>query len=148
MNVRIAICSPADSPAVVPLLAAQLREHRIETEEMELVSAINAVLADPRLGFIAAAYKGGECIGAAYLSIIWALEHGGRSGWLEELYVKPPLRNQGAGTLLLHKVLEEARARGCRAVDLEIDSEHEQVRPLYLRNGFCELTRSRLALIL
>ena len=78
------------------------------------------------------------------MSFIWALEHGGQAGWLEELYVVPELRAGGVGTRLLEAVIAAAEASGCTALDLEIDSGHERVRSLYERAGFSALPRSRV----
>lgn len=66
------------------------------------------------------------------------------SAWLEELYVEPAYRAAGMGTAFLQQVLDECAARGCAALDLEIDVDHERVGSLYLRNGFEELPRGRL----
>lgn len=85
-----------------------------------------------------------EGVGAAYVSYVWALEHGGHSGWLEELYVEPAHRGTGLGTTLLDAVLAQCAADGCAALDLEIDADHERVRPLYRRRGFAELPRRRM----
>ncbi|HWM29431.1 MAG TPA: GNAT family N-acetyltransferase, partial [Woeseiaceae bacterium] len=78
------------------------------------------------------------------VSFVWALEHGGFSAWLEELYVEPELRAGGIGTSLLHAVLAECGSLGCAALDLEIDADHERVRGLYERNGFTALPRRRV----
>jgi ribosomal protein S18 acetylase RimI-like enzyme len=82
-------------------------------------------------------------VGVAYLSFVWALEHGGRAAWLEELYVVPWLRDQGIGTQLLHAVLEHAALQGCVAVDLEVDAGHTRAARLYAREGFLPLGRAR-----
>jgi ribosomal protein S18 acetylase RimI-like enzyme len=84
------------------------------------------------------------CIGVAYVSFMWALEHGGHAGWLEELYVMPEYRTGRVGTQLLRAVIVAAEAAGCAALDLEIDSDHERVRSLYERHGFTALPRSRV----
>jgi len=78
------------------------------------------------------------------VSFIWALEHGGHAGWLEELYVVPEHRIGGVGTQLLKAIIAAAEAAGCAALDLEIDSNHERVRSLYERQGFTALPRSRV----
>lgn len=43
---------------------------------------------------------------------------GGKSAWLDELYVIPEHRELGAGSLLLERVIEEAKNEGCLALDL------------------------------
>ena len=102
------------------------------------------MLQNPSRGFFLVAMQEGNCVGVAYVSFIWTLEHGGLAGWLEELYVLPAHREGGVGTLLLIEVMATARAEGCAALDLEISSGHERVRSLYERHGFEGLPRARV----
>jgi len=129
---------------IVRLLALQLHEHRVAIEHARLEAAVRGVLEDPSRGFFLVLELDGRCVGAAYVSFIWALEHGGHSAWLDEIYVEPAQREAGLGTEFLRAVLAECEARGCAALDLEIDTEHERVRSLYRRHGFEELPRRRL----
>jgi GNAT superfamily N-acetyltransferase len=126
------------------LLSTQLREHHVAIADAELGAAIRGVMDDPQRGLILVVYTDRRCAGAAYVSFVWALEHGGRTAWLEELYVDPEFRMAGIGTALLRAVLAECRASGCAALDLEIDADHERVRTLYERHGFEALPRRRL----
>lgn len=135
---------PADLPALCRLLAVQLAEHRVSLPSERLVAAARGVLEDPRRGFFLVAWQGGHCIGVAYASFVWALEHGGHSAWLEELYVAPEARGGGTGTALLEAVIAACQAQGCAALDLEIDVAHDRVRSLYVRHGFDELSRGRI----
>lgn len=49
-------------------------------------------------------------VGVAYLSFTWTLEHGGKSCWLEELYVMPAYRKRGIGRQLLDAGCQRAVA--------------------------------------
>jgi GNAT superfamily N-acetyltransferase len=126
------------------LLGVQLAEHHIDISSDALASSVAGVLDVPTRGFFLVAIRDGVCVGVAYVSFIWALEHGGQAGWLEELYVVPEHRTGGIGTQLLEAVIAAALAAGCAALDLEIDSDHERVRSLYARHGFTALPRSRV----
>jgi len=142
--ITIRRAGPEHAVEVTRLLAAQLAEHDIAISADRLAGAIDGVIEVPRRGFFLVAQRDGASIGVAYVSFIWALEHGGHAGWLEELYVAPDHRQGGVGTLLLEAVIAAAAAAGCAALDLEIDSAHERVRSLYLRAGFTALPRSRV----
>jgi GNAT superfamily N-acetyltransferase len=144
MNTLIRRAGPEDGAEIQRLLAVQLAEHHIDISAEELANSIHGVLEVPRRGFFLVALRDGLCIGVAYVSFIWALEHGGHAGWLEELYVVPEHRTGGIGTLLLQSVIAAAEAAGCAALDLEIDSDHERVRSLYERHGFTSLPRNRV----
>jgi GNAT superfamily N-acetyltransferase len=125
------------------LLAVQLEEHGVAIDGAVLGRAIDGVLERPERGAFLVAKDAGELIGVAYLSFQWTLEHGGLIAWLEELYVVPARRDHGLGAKLLDAALAEAKARGCAAVDLEIETGHERAANLYLRTGFSTLSRTR-----
>lgn len=135
---------PEHAPDICRLLADQLAEHHVVIARDDLAAAVAGVLDVPRRGFFLVAEQDGQCIGVAYVSFIWALEHGGQAAWLEELYVLPERRAGGTGTRLLEAVIESARAAGCAALDLEIDADHERVGSLYARHGFATLPRRRV----
>src|SRR5882672_7465925 len=81
---------------VVGLFDVQLREHGITISADDLRAVARTVVADPRCGFMLVANAAaGRAVGVAYASTILTLEHGGVSGWLEELYVLPEWRGKG-----------------------------------------------------
>ena len=137
-----------DRDAVLALLAAQLREHDIDTPESEVAHAIDGMLRHPSRGRILVATVGGPPIGVAWLSSTWTLEHGGRSMWLEELYVEPARRGNGIGTELLREALRVATGIGAIAVDLEVETSHERAARLYAREGFRRHDRTRWVRVL
>jgi GNAT superfamily N-acetyltransferase len=140
-TIVVMTAGPADRAALVDLLGAQMREHAIATDS--LAPAIDAVLADPTLGALLVAHEGARAIGVAYVSYIHSLEHGGRSAWLDELYVAPDRRDRGVGRRLLHAALDLARAQGCRAMDLVVEADHARAANHYAREGFAARTRQR-----
>jgi GNAT superfamily N-acetyltransferase len=141
--VKISLAGAADAPAVVELLLAQLAEHAIHTPRPAVEHAVEGMLAEPRRGRIFVARDGDRLLGVAYVSFIWALEHGGHSAWLEELYVRPAAREHGIGSALLAAAIDFARADGCAALDLEVEEEHVRAANLYARNGFDKHSRTR-----
>ena len=133
----------ADRGEVVSLLRAQLDEHDIALDEARLGAAVDGVFADASRGLVLLARRGGGAIGFAYVSFNWSLEHGGRSAWLDELYVAPAERERGVGRRLLLAACDAAEAAGCAAVDLEVEASHARAEHLYAREGFSPHTRRR-----
>ena len=101
------------------------------------------MLANDSRGFVLIARRGPSVAGVAYVAFTWTLEHGGKSAWLEELYVVPAARDRGLGTALLAEVIARCRAAGCAALDLEITEDHARAARLYARHGFEALPRAR-----
>ena len=133
----------AEAGEISDLLTRQLAEHDLPAEHSLVAVAVAGILRDERTGFILVARCRAQVIGVAYVAMIWSLEHGGLSSWLEELYVLPTWRGRGVGADLLRAGMHEARLRGCVAMDLEVTEDHVRAARLYEREGFSELPRSR-----
>ena len=145
----ISLATKNDRDALLALLRAQLSDHGIALGAERLARAVDGVLGDETRGrFLVArltdeSNRPARVVGVAYLSFTWCLEHGGRSAWLEELYVEPACRLRGIGRDLLRAACESAQLAGCSAVDLEVESSHARAANLYLRMGFRPHQRAR-----
>ena len=148
-ELQIRFVTQDDVAEVTALLEAQLREHQMTPPTHALREAIRSVIDNPRYGFILlGAGPDGAAVGVAYSSSLLSFEHGGVSGWVEELYVTPAWRGQGIGSRLLEKVISTAKELGWRALDLEVDAAHERAIPLYQRYHFLPHSRNRFYLTL
>ena len=135
--------------AVVGFFEAQLQEHEILSSRKDLRQVAETVMRDPRYGFmLVASAPDGSPIGVAYASSLLSMEHGGVSGWIEELYVSPQWRGQGIGSRLIDEVVARAKEAGWRALDLEVDVSHQRAKSLYLRHQFRSHRRSRFYRVL
>ena len=141
----VSVAGPTDCRECAPLLAEQLREHGVTSSAEHLLRILEDVAgADTGRGFLMLARaESGRVIGVAYVATILSAEHCGPVAWLEELYVMPDYRRHGVGTALVTSVLERAQKTGMVAIDLEVDSDHNQAIPLYRRFGFRRVERSR-----
>jgi GNAT superfamily N-acetyltransferase len=142
----IRTASLPDLKIVLDLLERQFAEHSILFETGELERALSELLSRKELGLVLLAEDEGRCLGMAAISLAWTLEYGGRTAWLDELYVLPEYRSAGIGSALIERTLLEARNIGCLAVDLEVDQDHTRAEDLYQRFGFERLPRSRWAI--
>lgn len=142
----VRVMTAADRPVVRSLLARQLAEHELSTDEDAIVRTLDGLMARPDRGFVLVADLGAGPIGVAYVAYTWTLEHGGLVAWLEELYVAPEHRGGGIGGRLLDEAIARARLGGALAMDLEIDALHDRAANLYTRSGFTPLSRRRMQL--
>lgn len=60
----------------------------------------------------------------------------GHRGWLYSLAVIPQYRRMGVGTSLVNKAMLELRKIGCLKVNLQINSENNEVIDFYKKIGF------------
>lgn len=139
----IQLALPADLDLVLDLLNSQFQEHAIIVPSDQLRTAVLSLLETPSLGFILIAQGLDVVVGFACVSYCWTLEHGGKSAWLDELFVSMEHRDQGIGFELLKAALKRVGEQGCTAIDLEVDIEHRRAENLYHRAGFEPLQRSR-----
>jgi ribosomal protein S18 acetylase RimI-like enzyme len=139
----IAPATPDQFSAMATLFEAQLREHAIDSSVDAIIATLRLVDQQPEYGCVITATVNGMVVGVAYASTILSLEHGGWSGWLEELYVLPEWRSQGVGTQLLDAIMTIADDRGWAALDLEVDDDHQRVISLYASRDFQPVPRTR-----
>lgn len=125
------------------LIQKQFLEHQIDCPADSLETAIHEMFLREGLGFFMVAKNNDQTIGFAAISYAWTLEHGGKSAWLDELYVVAEKRGLGVGSILLESVIEEAKREGCLAIDLEVEADHRRAEHLYARYGFAYLPRRR-----
>lgn len=142
---EIEIATTKDLNILHELIQKQFLEHEIDYEDDQLKSAIDQMLTNDSLGFFLIAKEKNQSLGFAVISFAWTLEHGGKSAWLDELYVLPEHRNAGIGSAIVDRLFIEAKEKGCLAVDLEVESDHRRAENLYVRKGFQKLDRSRWA---
>lgn len=140
-----------DSPGIVRVIRAVYDEYGFtwdaETYHADLYD-LDAHYLDRGFPFWVAEREG-ELIGTAALTLFPTMPgtpgtvvqlHGvrrlaGTDCALERLYVAPDARREGAGSGLFHAVLEEARARRCRAMEIWSDKRFEDAHRLYGRSG-------------
>ena len=61
------------------------------------------------------------------------------TGRLEELYVRPELRNQGQGTALLQAAMRLVREHGGGEIHINVDEVDSDTRRFYERHGFVNI---------
>ena len=82
---------------------------------------------------------GADPTGFAYLTLRPAPYYDGPLAQLEELYVRPHLRDHGIGTALLQRALELCRERGAGEMHINVDEEDTDTRRFYERHGFLNI---------
>src|SRR4029077_16956605 len=101
---------PDEEAALTALIGAQLEEHGFSLTPELLAHAVRGALEADSSARILVARDAGRPVGFAYVSVQSSLERGGRVLWVEQLYVRPDLRERGIGGQLLQAALEVARS--------------------------------------
>lgn len=77
--------------------------------------------------------------GFAFLTLRPTPYHDGPLAQLEELYVRPHLRDRGLGTALLEAAIAAVEERGAREVHIGVDEVDTDTRRFYERHGFTNI---------
>lgn len=87
---------------------------------------------------------GGEPAGFFVLTLGYSVENGGTDGFIDDIYLLPPLRGQGLGRQAVRLAIAAAREAGIRALLLEVEAPNERAYSLYLKMGFADTKRRLL----
>ncbi len=128
------LATPADAPAIGVLLDAFNTEFATPTPGPEVLAARLAVLlATPAVFAVVA----GEPLAAvALVTLRPNVFTAGPVALLDELYVQPPLRNEGIGTELVALMEQTARERDVEIIEVNVDEGDIDAMRFYERSGY------------
>jgi len=135
VTVEIQIATPADSSAVLDLMARFYEEEGYPFDPEKARSALEPFLATPALGRAWLLRDGGVAVGYFVLTLGWSLEYGGRDAFVDELYVSPSHRGRGLGRRALDEMGEACRELAVQALHLEVEMDNPAAE-LYRKWGF------------
>jgi len=135
MSVEVRIATPQDAGVVGRLLWDFNTEFETPTPSAdEFATRFTRLLA---LDDVIVLLSGGaEPNGFAYLTLRPTPYFDGPLAQLEELYVRPQLRDRGLGTALLQRALELCRERNAGEMHINVDAVDTDARRFYERHGF------------
>jgi GNAT superfamily N-acetyltransferase len=130
-DVRVA-AGPQDAALVASLLMAFRDWMGYPPPEVETVPAtIATLIEDPNTLYLLA----GDA-GFAQLRFRLSAWTGVEDCWLEDVFVRESARGTGLGRALVEEALAVARARGCRRIELDVQSDNTGAMALYESCGF------------
>ena len=133
---RVWRAAPDEAQAVAALLGG-FRDHLGYTApgDASLLASVERIIARDDAEYLLAA-DGDEPQGVVQVRYRWSVWWDAEDCWLEDLYVRDDARGKGLGRALTEAVLERARRRGCRRVELDVNSENPPALALYRSLGF------------
>jgi len=131
----IRVATLADLPELLPRTLALNAHEGITIAPDVLEAALRLLLGDASLGAAWLIEDAGAVCGYALTTYCFDLEFGGREAWMTEIWIDEPARGRGIATAALARLDGELRARGVRALHLQVRPENPAMR-LYDRSGF------------
>jgi GNAT superfamily N-acetyltransferase len=131
------LATQADIPAILALLADDvLGKNREGGADVAVAAAFAEIERDPN-NAIYVIDIGGEVVGCAQLTIIPGLSRRGlKRAQIEGVRVSSRRRGEGLGRWFFEALIEVARARGCRLVQLTSDKRRVEAHRFYGSLGF------------
>ncbi len=78
----------------------------------------------------------GRAVGYGVVTLGFSVEHGGRDGFLDDLYLAPEARGRGLGRRAMEFLEGEALRLGIRVLHLEVGHDNARAEALYEGRGF------------
>lgn len=140
----IEAASATDRDAIVELFADDLKQQNIDFDRTELQAVFDALnTSSLTILLVARIEAAGQAVGVLTANEFTSVKSGGRSLWIEQLYVHHAVRRRGIGRALVAGLLDLALERGIRGIDLEAYHGNSAAGLLYRSLGFRRLGRER-----
>jgi ribosomal protein S18 acetylase RimI-like enzyme len=136
MSAALHLAKPADLTKLCEMVAAFHTEEGLSSTDESRQAGIAPLLQGIPHG---AAYLIGPArspIGYVIVTFGWSVEFGGMDGFIDEIYVRPAIRNRGIASEVLNDLPKALATAGLKALHLEVDRQSDAAQRLYARAGF------------
>ena len=129
--VTVRLATQADVANLVALMREFYAESPFPLEEEWAARSFASLLAEPSRGAVWLMEQDGVRVGHVVLSVRHAMEFGGLSAYIDDLFVRPAYRRRGAARAGLDALVAECRRRDCRAIEVEVAPDNRAAIALY-----------------
>jgi ribosomal protein S18 acetylase RimI-like enzyme len=136
LKVSLDPATPPDVPTLLEWMRDMYQHEGIAFEPAAAEASLRELLDHPEYGRVYLLGANGKAVGYAVVALGFSLEFGGRSAFLDELYVRPSSRGRGTGSIALRLLQSACRSMGARSLALEVHLENARAEALYRREGF------------
>lgn len=136
MNLTFRNLEPRDSAKVASMISA-LAAH-IDTEiDPQIDAEIINRFGPEGTGYFdgVVAEQGSQLVGMCLYSVCFSAWRGAPGVFVSDIYVDPSVRSRGLGGNLLREAARKGAARGCRFLQLDVDSENKAAIGFYTHLG-------------
>ena len=109
--------------------------------ELEKRLTLEDLFERPTAGRIYLIQKEQKIVGYVFLSFYFSIEFGGRTAFIDELFVLPGYRGQGIGSKVINLIEQKCLELNLKAIHLESERTNEGATALYLKLGFVDYDR-------
>lgn len=127
---------PADLDTLLALMGAFYAESNFVLDPAQAASGLAPLLADDSQGWVSIIESGTTPVGFLVLTRGYSMEYGGPTAVLDDIFVQPGARNAGLAGAALEETRDQCRARGLRALSVQVDPGNAPAQAVYRRVGF------------
>ena len=136
-EITIREAAAIDVPKIVRLVEQYWQFEGIEGfDPARVATLLEQILARGHLGIVWVAQSGEACVGYLIAVLVMSLEHQGLMAEIDEFFVVPEARAQGAGRQLLLAAERGLTQAGCVRLQLQLGVENAAARRFYERHGY------------
>jgi len=136
MSVTIRHLAPADVPRLLELIDGLADYERLPRPDADARARLAAdAVADPPLFSVLLADQDGTSVGYAFYFFTYSTFLARPTLYLEDIFVLPEWRGQGAGLALFKRCVQTAVERGCGRMEWQVLSWNEPSIRFYERLG-------------
>jgi GNAT superfamily N-acetyltransferase len=132
------VAEPAEAETVASLLVAFRNHLGVDwPSDNAFLAGVEKLIADPGARYLLGAPDDDSPpVGVAQLRFRFGIWWAAEDCLLEDLFVLEGARGSGVGRALLAETIEQARARGCRRIELDVNDNNDNALALYRSVGF------------
>lgn len=130
------LAGPDDAGKLLALVAGFHTEQGFDTDDAHREGAILPLLDGSPHGAIWLIGPRRAPVGYIAVTFGWSIEFGGLDAIVDELYIRPAVRNRGMGSEALSGICKALKDAGVKALHLEVDASDEATQRLYARAKF------------
>ncbi|MEL7165437.1 MAG: GNAT family N-acetyltransferase [Pseudomonadota bacterium] len=136
MSATLTLATLEHSEKVLPLVAAFHAEEGLSKSDEAREAAVLPLLEGTPHGALYLIGPLRAPVGYVALGFGWSIEFGGIDGFLDELYIRPPVRGRGLASEVLQALPAALASAGVTALHLEVGHDNSTAKSLYERAGF------------
>ncbi|MFS4582838.1 GNAT family N-acetyltransferase [Phaeobacter sp. C3_T13_0] len=136
MSAALHLARPEDLDRVLDLVAAFHAEMEIKSDDALRRAAIEPLLEGLPYGAVYLIGPTRAPVGYIVVTFSWSVEFGGMDGFVDELFIRPPVRGRGIASEVLLQLPKTLGEAGIKALHLEVDREDEHAQRIYQRARF------------
>ena len=146
MTTAVRQADETDLPLLLTLMSEFYAEAGYPLNFDRAQAAFLPLLGPGELGQVLLVQVDGEAAGHLVLTFGYSMEYGGRSAFIDDLFIRPPFRRRGLGGRIVAQARAICEELGVRAMHLEVARDSAAAQAVYRGAGFRETGRQLLTL--